>query len=33
MSAIAGLPQPDPALTRSMIDRLVEASDKVRRRP
>jgi len=32
MSAIAGLPQPDPALTQGMIDRLVEASDKVRRR-
>ncbi len=31
MAAIAGLPQPDPALTQRMIDRLVEASDKVRR--
>ncbi len=31
MAAIAGLPQPDPVLTQRMIDRLVEASDKVRR--
>ncbi|MFD6949914.1 TetR family transcriptional regulator [Nocardiopsis sp. TSRI0078] len=31
MSAIAGLPQPDPELTRRMIDRLAEESDKVRR--
>lgn len=31
MSAIAGLPQPDPELTRRMIDCLIEAADKVRR--
>ena len=31
MAAIAGLPQPDPELTRRMIDRLVEESDRVLR--
>ncbi len=31
MAAIAGLPQPDPALRQQMFDRLVEASDRVRR--
>lgn len=32
MSAIAGLPQPDPDLTRRMIDRLVEDAERSRRR-
>ncbi|WP_159942699.1 MULTISPECIES: TetR/AcrR family transcriptional regulator [unclassified Nocardiopsis] len=31
MSAVAGLAQPDPDLTRRMIDRLTEAADRVRR--
>lgn len=31
MSSIAGLGQPDPELTSQVIDRLVEASDRVRR--
>ncbi|MEV2276591.1 TetR/AcrR family transcriptional regulator [Nocardiopsis sp. NPDC049922] len=31
MAAIAGLPQPDPELRQRMFDRLVEASDRVRR--
>ncbi|MBE1457199.1 AcrR family transcriptional regulator [Nocardiopsis terrae] len=32
MAEIAGLPRPDPELTRRMIDRLVEESDRVRRK-